>query len=97
MEVVMKTILLGICVLLVSGMVGCATYVRPLTPANPSSIRSYFRNTAEVIVVMPCQRRDRFVGNDDWITIVEDVYTGERFNVRGCVGQVNDRFRLSYY
>jgi hypothetical protein len=93
----MKTTLLGICVLLVSGMCGCASYVRPLSPANPASIRSLFRNTAEVIVVLPCQRDTRTWSYNEWTTWVEDVYTGERFSVRGCVGKVNDRFRLSYY
>ena len=90
----MRKILLIMCLLLS----GCASYVRPLAPApEHGSIRTIFRNTAEVIVVMPCQRNDRTIEYNEYTTWVQDVYTGERFSVRGCVGKVNDRFRLSYY
>lgn len=75
--------------LLISGC--AATTVRPLPP---SSLKSSYRKTVEVIMV-GCEKVGRKFNGAE-ISVVESTETGERFHVHGCLGRSGDRFKISY-
>lgn len=68
---------------------GC---VRTVQPLPPSSLKSAYRKTEEVLLVS-CAKSN---GHREPISIVESTETGERFQVHGCYGQPGDRFKISY-
>lgn len=76
-------------IVIVVGMCGC---VRTVQPLPPSSLKSAYQKTVEVLLVS-CTKSN---GYRESISIVESIETGERFQVHGCYGKPGDRFKVSY-
>ncbi len=71
---------------------GCATTT--VHPLAPTSLKSSYRKTVEVILVS-CEKDHRSF-KAEVISTVESTDTGERFRLHGCYGKSGDRFKISY-
>lgn len=81
--------MLMFCIMLAMVAFSC---VRTVQPLPPSSLKSAYRKTVEVLLVS-CEQNS---GRREPVSVVESTETGERFQVHGCYGKPGDRFKISY-
>ena len=95
----MRKILLVVAAFAVLVAGGCATPSTVKTVAPVDDFKSAYRQTKEVLLV-GCVSSGGGFGTarraKEQVSVVETTDTGIRFTVSGCLGNVGDRFRITY-